>query len=244
MHDSLYHLLTSVLDMSFWGGEMIGEENLPSQGPAVFIGNHSDAAGPIGAACSIPVRLHFWVVADMMDKNLAPKWLQWDFIERQLHLKPPVSRWLAQALSQVVVPLFYSLGCIPVYRGDFKRMVETLHTTVDLLRKGKFVFIFPEDNRLPADPVTRMQPFQYSFARLGEVYYQETHQRLAYIPVAVHDAGYIMIGKPVFYDPLNLVGMERRRMKDILEQEIIRMYMDLDKKCENEAVRELIPARK
>jgi hypothetical protein len=89
MKDGLYQFFVGVLDLFLWGGKLIGEENLPRRGPAVFIANHLDATGPIAAACSIPLRFHPWVIADMMDKDLAPIWLQSDFVERQLHLSPP-----------------------------------------------------------------------------------------------------------------------------------------------------------
>jgi len=239
-----YHLLVSVIDLFLWGGELIGEENLPSQGPAVLVANHSDATGPIAVACSLPMQIRPWAISYMMDKDQAPAWLQADFSERTLHLKPPLSRWLAQALCLFVVPLFHSLGCIPVAAGDYRRMEETLRLSMDVLRKGEFVFIFPEDYRGPRDPVTGMQPFQHSFVRLAEEFYKETHQRLSFIPMAAHGSGYLMIGKPVFYDPLNPVGAERRRLKNTLEQTIIRMYNELDAKDEGAEATELASAKR
>ncbi|MFA5874755.1 MAG: lysophospholipid acyltransferase family protein [Anaerolineales bacterium] len=228
MKDELYQFIVGVLDLFLWGGELIGEENLPRRGPAVFIANHLDATGPIAAACSIPLRVYPWVIADMMDKDLAPLWLQADFVERQLHFKPPVSQWLSRALCRISVPLFYSLGCIPVYRGDYERMRETLDISMGVLREGKFVLVFPEDNRLPADPVTKMQPFQHSFARLGEMYYAETGECLEFYPVVVHSTGNLVVGKPVAFNPLNTVGLERRRLKELMEDTIIAMYMPLE----------------
>jgi len=228
MKDELYQFIVGVLDLFLWGGELIGEENLPRRGLAVFIANHLDATGPIAAACSIPLRVYPWVIADMMDKDLAPLWLQADFVERQLHFKPPVSQWLSRALCRISVPLFYSLGCIPVYRGDYERMRETLDISMGVLREGKFVLVFPEDNRLPADPVTKMQPFQHSFARLGEMYYAETGECLEFYPVVVHSTGNLVVGKPVAFNPLNTVGLERRRLKELMEDTIIAMYMPLE----------------
>jgi 1-acyl-sn-glycerol-3-phosphate acyltransferase len=228
MKDGLYQFIVGVLDLFLWGGELVGEENLPRRGPAVFIANHLDATGPIAVACSIPVRIHPWVIADMMDKVLAPLWLQADFTERQLHLKPPVSRWLARALCSISVPLFYSLGCIPVYANDYERMRETLEISMGVLREGKFVLVFPEDYRLPRDPVTKMQPFQHSFVRLGERYYAETGECLEFYPVTVHGTGQLVVGKPVIFDPLNPGGLERRRLKGLMENTIIAMYMQLE----------------
>jgi hypothetical protein len=228
VNDHLYDLLVTVVDLFLWGGDLIGEENLPQQGPAVLICNHADATGPIAVACSLPMQIHPWAISYMMDKDQAPAWLQADFAERILGLRPPLSRWLARALCGFVVPLFHSLGCIPVAAGDYQRMEETLHLSMDVLRRGKFVFIFPEDYRLPRHPVTGMQPFQHSFVRLAEEYYKETRRRLTFIPMAAHRAGYLMIGKRVTHDPLNSAGAERRRLKNTLEQSIIRMYMELD----------------
>jgi 1-acyl-sn-glycerol-3-phosphate acyltransferase len=228
MNDEMYQFIVGVLDLFLWGGELIGEENLPRRGPAVFIANHLDATGPFAAACSIPLRLHPWVIADMMDKELAPIWLQADFTERQLHLKPPVSRWLSRALCRISVPLFYSLGCIPVYANAYERMRETMEMSMAVLREGKFLLVFPEDYRLPRDPVTKMQPFQHSFARLGEMYFAETRERLRFYPVAVHATGHLVVGKPVVFNPLNSVGPERRRLKELMEDTIIAMYMQLE----------------
>lgn len=241
MNDTFYHLIVGVIDLFLWGGELVGEENLPQHGPAVFVANHLDATGPIATACSLPLRIHTWIIADMMDKDLAPVWLQGDFTERQLHLRPPVSRWAAQALCRIAVPLFYGLGCVPVYRGDYERMQDTLRMSMDVLREGKFLMVFPEDNRLPTDPVTKMQPFQHTFVRLAEMYYEETGERLEFYPIAIHASGYVKVGKALAHNPLNPAGLERRRFKNLMEQTIIGMYLQMSK---DEYLGELTPQHK
>jgi hypothetical protein len=164
-----------------------------------------------------------------------------DFTERQLHLKPPLSTWISTLLTRITVPMFWSLGCIPVYKGDYERMRQTLSLSMDRLREGKFLLVFPEDSLLPIDPATKMSPFQRSFARLGEVYYEETHERLEFYPVAVHAAGYVVVGKPVAFNPLNPLGLERRRLKDRMEDTVREMYLQVGKP---DFVGELTPQRK
>src|SRR5512136_2430771 len=217
MSDTFYHLFVNFMGLFLWRGELIGKENLPDQGPAVLVANHANSAGPIAAVCALPRRVHTWVIASMVDKDLAPAWVQADFCERQLHLKPPLGRWLAQAMCALIVPLFRFGGCIPVAAGDYRRMEETLRLSLEELRKGGFVLIFPEDYRLPRHPVTNMQPFQHSFVRLAEEYYKGTAQRLAFVPMAAHPARSLMVGETVFHDPFNPAGKERRRLKNSLE---------------------------
>jgi hypothetical protein len=99
---------------------------------------------------------------------------------------------------------------------------------MDVLRQGKCLLIFPEDNWLPAEPVTGMRPFQHSFARLGEKYFVETGERLEFYPMAIHASGYMMVGKVVTYNPNYAVGAERQRLKRLMENAIKTMYMQME----------------
>lgn len=234
MNDGLYQFIVGTIDLFLWGGKLVGEENLPRRGPAVFIANHHEAIGPIAVACSIPLRMYTWSVADMVDEEKAAAYLKWDFVERTFHLTPPVSAWAAKGLSRVTVPLLRSLGCIPVYKDDYEHMVDTLRLSMDVLRQDRFLLVFPEDNLLPKDPETGMAPFQRSFARLGEMYYAETGQRLEFYPVAVHPQGLVMVGKAVAFDPLSPVGLERHRLKDLMEDSVQSMYLQAENKTGSE----------
>jgi hypothetical protein len=235
MNDRLYQFIVGTLDLFLWGGQLMGEANLPHKGPAVFIANHLEAVGPIAMYCSMPFRLYTWTVADMVDKEKAAAYLEWDFVERNLHLGPPLSAWVARGISNISVPFLRSLGCIPVYKGLYDQMVDTLRLSMDILRQGKFLLVFPEDSLLTKDPETNIAPFQRSFARLGEMYHAETGSRLEFYPVAVHPKGVVMVGKPVAFDPLNRPGLERSRLKDIMEDSIRSMYLQVESRTAAES---------
>lgn len=227
--DVFYWFAVGMLDALYWGGILDGYENLPSRGPAVFIANHLGPRGPIGAVCSIPRRLYPWIVGDMLDPTLAGEYLRKDFVEPRLGLKPPASITFSQALSRITVPLLRGLGCIPVYKG-YENTRKTWDVSLALLLRRKYLLIFPEDATLPADPLTGFNPFLRAFARLGELYYERTRERLPFYPVAVHGSHRLRLGEPVWYNPLNPTGFERSRLRNLLEASIREMYLAMEGK--------------
>lgn len=230
MNKGLSRLAAWCAQELIWGGELLGAENLPCSGPAVFVCNHLGALGPIAAFASIPFRLHFWIHADMLDPVLAPDYLRRDFVERQLHLSPPFSRWLAQCIAKIHVPLLRAIGGIPVYHTS-EGLLQTFDQSLNLLEKGACLLIFPEDADRPVDEQYQMQPFKKGFARLGELYYARTGECLAFYPVAVHARSLtVRVGKPVRYIPWNDPTKERARIKSNLEYFIRQMYRQAELK--------------
>ena len=226
MNDEFYHLLAGLIDSFFWHGELLGSENLPQKGPAVFIGNHLGSLGPIGAATTIPLRLYPWIHDHMVDYEKAAAYLNMDFVERRLKLKPPVSLAVSKVLSKITVPMFHSMGCIPVYRV-YENIEITWNKSLSCLCEGKFLLVFPEDESLGFNNIINMAPFQKSVFRLGELYYSKTKERLAFFPVAIHPSRRVQIGSPILYNPANLPQKERRRLKNTVEKAVVRMYLGL-----------------
>jgi 1-acyl-sn-glycerol-3-phosphate acyltransferase len=182
MRDRTYHWITRIINLCYWRGTLLGGENLPAHGPAVLVANHLGPAGPVDTACSIPLRMYPWIIADMVDREKAPDYLRIDFVESSLKLKQPASKMVAKAITLISVPLLASLGCIPVTRGH----TQELTISVDVLKEGKVVLVFPEEPEAELNPVTQMRPFLKGFTRLGELYYDETGEKLRFYPVAVH----------------------------------------------------------
>ena len=225
MNETLYRFVSWGFQELIWGGDLLGADELPERGPAVFVANHLGALGPIAVGASVPLRLHAWTHADMLDPLLATDYLRRDFVEGQLHLTRPLSEWLARAISQIHVPLLSAVGCVPVYHTP-DGLLETLCLSVDLLAQGECLLIFPEDPDLPVDPRYQMTPFKKGFARLGELLYERTKQILSFHPLAVHAQTFtVRVGKPIRYNPLVNSANERVRIKNLLERSIHEMYL-------------------
>lgn len=228
MNDLTYRLLAFALESFLWGGEMTGDD-LPERGPAVLVANHADAWGPVGIVSSVPHRLHPWVIADMMDAKLAAEYLRKDFIERQLHLDKPFSKWAAWMLSKLTVPLLNDAGCIPSY-SNFEDLRVPFDLSVRILADGGFILIFPEDPTQPVDPYYKMSPFKKGFVRLGEFYFQHTGRALPFYPLAVHvKRREVQVGKPIMHNPYAQPASERLRIKHVLERMIREMLAGMNR---------------
>ena len=162
----------------------------------------------------------------MMDKDKAAEYLRIDFVEPQLHIPPPISTWVAKAISKISVRLLYSAGCIAVHHVD--QLHETYEQSVDLLVEGKSILVFPEDPSKELDPDSHMTPFKKGFSRLGEYYYQRTDSPLPFYPLAVHPESYrVMVGRPISFNPRNQTPNERLRIKNVMEASIREMYLEM-----------------
>jgi hypothetical protein len=239
LNDMAYHLIVSVLETFMWDGELVGKENLQC-GPGVIVANHMGAVGPVGICSCLPMRLYPWVLGATVDKVKGPEMVRNDFVEKILHIQPPLSETIAEGICKISTPLLLSLGCIPVPETH-QEQDEMFRNSLIILKQGNFLLIVPEDPKAEPDPLTGIQPFKHGFLRLGELYYRETGVRLPFYPVAIHEAGLVIIGKPIVYNPLNESKVERLRMVSLLEQTIKSMHMEA---TENQIVEPIIFKRK
>ena len=229
MNDITYFLIVRIIDCLYWRKTLLGAENLPEAGPAIFVANHLGPKGPIGAVCSIHLRFFPWIVSEMLDLKLASDYLRVDFVEPSLRLRPPLSLAVAKAISLISVSMLTSLGCVPVCRGKYDNVLNKLHDSVVLLKEGRILLVFPEEPERELDPQTNMRPFLKGYTRLGELFFEETGKILSFYPVAIHESKNVMLGQPILFNPDNPRGLERHRLKDLLENRIKDMYLEMGK---------------
>ncbi len=228
MWDSvLYHGVAALLNLNIWGGELVEAEDLPGRSPAVYVANHARSLGPIAVISSLPFRVYPWAIGDMMDWEKAPAYLERDFVQAELHLRPPLSMWLSRLIVQFSIRLLRGVKCVPVWQGD--KRLETYHLSIDFLLQGRPLLIFPEDPRLPLDDVCGMRPFKKGFAGLGEMYFERSGLNLPFYPLAVHERlRQVKVGRAFSFNPNNDRLRERSRLASVLEAAIRNMLLEMN----------------
>ncbi|NJD58439.1 MAG: hypothetical protein C3F13_14625 [Anaerolineales bacterium] len=224
LSDTAYHLILSILQAFMWDGVLIGEENL-KDGAGVIVSNHMGAIGPVGLCIALPMRLYPWVDGATVDKVKGPENVRQDFVEKVLHIGPPLSETISQTICMLSTPLLLSVGCIPVPE-DRSEQEAMFQTSISLLKQGKYLLVAPENPKAEPNPLTGITRFKRGFLRLGELYYQQTGDCLPFYPVMIQESGVVRVSRAVFYNTHNDAHQERLRMATLLEETIKRMYIE------------------
>lgn len=227
--ERVYWFFARVLRRIVWRGQLLGAENLPRAGPAVFFANHLNALGPISCVSAIPLRFFPWMHAAMLDRDESPTYLRWDFVERELRLKPPLSPVVARILSRMIVHILHDFGCIPVYRGEaLSIMRRTWEISLSVLFHGRCLLIFPENKDYGETSLPGFYHLGHGFLHLADLFYKITATPLPYYPVAVHPTRRLLVGEPLMLTP-NYISARGGKVKlnHQLEELVIRMFNGL-----------------
>ncbi len=218
----VFRVIRRVIKWVYPKTEILGTEQLPQE-PCVIVANHTQMNGPIIAELYFPGPRKIWCAQEMMVLREVPAYAYRDFWSR----KPLWSKWFYKLLSYIIAPfsmcLFNHAQTIPVYRD--KRMLETFRRSLNSLKNGENLIIFPEHDA-PHNSI--LCDFQEGFVDLARAYHKQTGKCLQFVPMylapALH-AGYL--GQPVAYDPESSVKSERRRICDLLMEQITQMAVKL-----------------
>ncbi len=187
--------------------EVIGEENLPSVA-SIIVGNHSQMNGPLAGEFYFPGEHYIWCAGEMMDRKAVAAYAFQDFWSQ----KPKWTRPFYKLLSHMIVPLsvciFNNAHTIAVYRDI--RIMSTFKETINQLKEGANVIIFPEHdvkhNHIVYD-------FQENFVDVAKLYWRKTGIRLAFVPMYLAPKLRKMyLGEPTYFDPEAPIEDERKRI--------------------------------
>ena len=192
-----------------------GTENLP-EGPAVYVGNHSQAFGPIAAELYFPREHCTWCVSDMMEKDKVADYAYRDFWSHKPTFIRPVFRLFSYMLPKVSEIIFTNAETIPVYRDT--RIIKTFQLSCDKLNTGASIVIFPEEY---AEYNNIVHSFQRGFVHVAGYYYRHTGKNIPFVPFYVcPELGKLVFGEQVLYSPENDKDAEAERICTYLQDSI------------------------
>ena len=199
-----------------------GAERLPDE-PCILVGNHSQLYGPIVGELYTPGKKYIWCAGQMMNAKEVSAYAYQDFWSG----KPRAVRWFFKLLSYVITPIavciFNNAHTIAVYHDT--RLLSTFRDSVEKLREGNSIVIFPEcydeHNNI-------VHAFQEKFVDLARIYYKKTGTALKFVPIYVAPAlAGVYVGDPVAFDPDAPIAGERRRICGALMDAITDMAVSL-----------------
>ena len=192
-----------------------GAENLP-QGPAIIVGNHSQAYGPVAAEVYYPRAHSTWCISEMMEKEKVADYAYKDFWSKKpLPLRPFL--WLLSRLLPTVASIaLTNAETTPVYRD--KRLMKTFQLSTEKLKENVDIVIFPEDYTEHNNIVHK---FQHGFVHVAKYYYRQTGEAIPFVPMYVcPKLGKLVFGKPIMYDPTAKIDEESERICSYLQDSI------------------------
>lgn len=220
----LYKLIKALVRLFYGKTAVVGAENLPDT-PCIVVGNHCQMNGPIACELDFPGRHYTWCAGEMMHWKDVPAYAFRDFWSA----KPGWIRWFFRILSYLITPLsvcvFNNANCIGVYHDA--RILSTFRETVEKLRDGNNVIIFPETD----PPVNNiLSAFQDRFVTVAKQYVKRSGKPICFVPLYLAPVDRTMyLGKPVEFDPEAPSRDECRRVCELLSERITAMATALPK---------------
>lgn len=183
---------------------VVGREHLRrADYPSIFVCNHGFLYGPIVASLYLPTYFRPWIHDRMLRPDLAAREIELSFPWVKRLFGRRMAKWLYRTSARMVVNLLQSFHPIPVVRGTSHEVATTFDLSLQALREGDNLLLFPEKpKRLAVDPGAELRNLYSGFAHLGKLYYDATGRRLLFYPIfSDHRRRTFSIGAPVEYDP-------------------------------------------
>jgi len=215
-----------VLRRLFFNSRVQGVRNVNSDEPVIMVANHAGAYGPVSVITSMPFTLYPWVTHEVTDLRMVAARIQTEFCEQELHLRPPLSSYLARVIGRICVAVMKDIGAIPVYQMS-KEIRNTIARTAALLEQGKNILIFAEDSTRKINDV--LCEFRTGFVHVARLYYEKTRKAIQFLPVAVNrKMGRILIGTPIRFDGTRPFSVEKQRLQSELQRTVDTLYRRIE----------------
>lgn len=165
--------------------------------PAVYVCRHSDNMGPILTMANLPIAVRPWAYYVWCDEQECRRQcVDYTFTVRYGWSRRK-AEFAARLISKPFSGLIRSAGAIPVYRNSL-RIRETFRESVDALKRGESILIFPDVDYTSQEGETGL--LYEGFLMLEKLYYKETGKHLPFVPIHIsRKQRKLMIARPILF---------------------------------------------
>lgn len=176
-----------------WAEEFDGQ-------PSVFCPNHAGAFGPMEMCVHFPMHetCHPWMNAAMMDPKQVPAYVRQDYWWKPgSWIAPLCNATLPYLAAAIIPPVLRSVPGVPVYHD--MQVIKTFRKSVEYLRKGEHLVIFPEQ---PDGYQSHEMKLNEGFLQIAPMVYKMLGIALKFYPVHIDYKNRVFqVGVPAQYDP-------------------------------------------
>lgn len=187
------------------------DDEKPSE-PCVFVSNHAKIYGPVSWQIYSQNK-KIWTAYNVLQYPESKEYL-YSYI---LHAENKKPRFFYRMISSIGGKLLASAlkgaDTITVHFGS-RKIVETLHESVDVLESGSNIVIMPESADKYNDYIFNLFD---GFISLGKYYLKKTGKKLAFYPSYLcveHKT--ILVGAPIYYDPQKTAAETALLLRDAI----------------------------
>lgn len=208
----LFKLLKKLLKLFYPKIKFYGTDNIPQQ-PVIFVGNHSQMAGPIICELFFPVKRYTWCAGEMMKLKEVPSYAYKDFWSQKPKYSRPFYRILSFIIAPLSVFLFNNANAVAVYKNS--NGLSTFKNTVKLLSNGYSIVIFPENDK-PYNNI--IYDFQDKFIDVAKLYYKRCKKEISFVPMYIApNLREVHFGKSISY----CISCETQQQREIIKNHLM-----------------------
>ena len=198
---------------------------------AIFVANHNGASGPITYSLYLPAKFLPWGAHEMCG-SYPVRWhyLYHVFYRQKLGYSKTRAFLIATPFAVISRMIYKGAELIPTYRDI--RLRHTLRRSVDILRKGKSILIFPENSDRGYKDY--LEEYHGGFVSLAKLYFQKTgHDIPIYTVYYSNKANKMVISGPRYIQQMlqnhhannrQLAELFRKQANDIYEHYILHAH--------------------
>ncbi|MDD6175428.1 MAG: hypothetical protein PUC59_06685 [Firmicutes bacterium] len=214
----------------FFPSRFLGAENIDdaSETPMVFVCNHLEIYGPIITQLHLPYPVRTWIINNMVDLQLTEENLSGAIDKIFRFFSPKMRRRLCHVLARPVCWAMNSIDHVTVYRGNSRDVIRTIRDTVDAIRCGDNILLFPENTSAKGETgaykIGEVSAFFSGFSNIAASVYEKTGQCVTFYPLfADKKKKKIRAGKGITFDPSRPKAEEKKRIVTYLHDTMCSM---------------------